>query len=106
MIIVQGYMQVLPEKYVLYQKRIAIHMAFVAALDGCLQYSISHDPATEGKLWVAERWRDKAAQAAHMAGEHMAEFTYFMRHMKMKSAHIAAYEVVDDGKWLMRIDQP
>ena len=106
MIIVQGYLQVLPEKFVLYRARIAIHIAHIAALDGCLQYSISQDPGVPGKLWVSERWRDKAAQAAHMAGNHMAEFNNFMRHMELKSAHIAAYEVVDNGTWLMRIDVP
>jgi quinol monooxygenase YgiN len=106
MIIVQGYMRVKPEQYTLYKKRIAIQVALVSTLDGCLQYSIAEDPGEPGLLWVGERWRDKAAQAAHMGGEHMAEFNYFMRHLKMKAAHIAIYECPSEGQWLMRIDVP
>jgi quinol monooxygenase YgiN len=106
MIIVQGFMQVMPEKYALYQKRVAIHCAAVSVLDGCLQYSISPDGSIAGKLWVSERWRDRDAQAVHMASDHMAQFNYFMRHLRMQCAHIAAYEVAGEGKWLMRIDLP
>jgi quinol monooxygenase YgiN len=103
MIIVQGYMRVAPEKFFTYARRIVEHAARAAACDGCLQYSISEDPGEPGLLWVAERWRDKSAQAAHLASDHMAEFNNFMKHMNLRSADIAAYECLGEGQWLMRI---
>ncbi len=102
MIIVQGHFRVCPEKFALYRRRVADHAALVAVLDGCLQYSISEDPGEPGLLWVGERWRDKAAQAAHMAGDHMAVFNGFMKHLTLKSADIAAYTCDSEGQWMMR----
>lgn len=103
MIIVQGFMKVLPEDFAQYQRRIVLHMAHVQMLDGCLQYSLSEDPGVPGLIWVAERWRDKSAQAAHLAGDHMGQFNQFMKHMPVSAAHIASYEVEGEGNWLMRI---
>ena len=104
MIIVQGHIRVAADKFALYRRRISQHAALVAAMDGCLQYSIAEDTEEAGLLWIGERWRDKAAQALHMGSGHMAEFNNFMKHLSMKSADIAVFETVDDGKWLMRID--
>ena len=103
MIIVQGFMKVLPEDFVQYRRRIVLHAAQVQMLDGCLQYSLSEDPGIPGLIWVAERWRDKAAQAAHLAGDHMGQFNQFMKHMPISAAHIASHEVAGDGQWLMRV---
>jgi quinol monooxygenase YgiN len=105
MIIVQGYLRVAPEKFALYARRIATHAGLAAASDGCLQYSLAEDPGEPGLIWVGERWRDKAAQAAHLASDHMAEFNGFMKHMGLISANIAAYECEGDGQWLMRVGQ-
>ena len=52
---------------------------------------------------MSERWRDKAAQAAHLAGDHMGEFNQFMKHMPMSAGHIASYQVEGDGDWLLRV---
>ena len=106
MIIVQGFMKVLPEDFAQYKRRIVLHMAHVQMLEGCIQYSLSEDPGIPGLIWVAERWRDKAAQAAHLAGEHMGQFNQFMKHMPISAAHIANYEIEDDGQWLMRVGSP
>ena len=103
MIIVQGFMKVQPEDYVQYRKRIVLHCAHVQALAGCVQYSMSEDPGIPGLVWVAERWRDQEAQAAHLAGDHMGRFNEFMKHMPISAAHIASYEVAGDGQWLMRV---
>jgi quinol monooxygenase YgiN len=106
MIIVQGFMKVQPEDFAQYKRRIVLHMAHVQLLDGCLQYSLSEDPGIPGLIWVAERWRDKEAQAAHMAGDHMGQLNQFMKHMPASAAHIASYEVAGDGQWLMRVGSP
>ena len=103
MIIVQGFMKVQPDDFAQYRRRIILHAAHVQTLDGCLQYSLSEDPGIPGLLWVAERWRDKSSQAAHLSGDHMGRFNEFMKHMPIAAAHIAAYECTDDGQWLMRV---
>ncbi len=103
MIIVQGFMKVQPEAFAQYKRRIALHAARVQLLDGCEQYSLAEDPGNPGLIWVSERWRDKASQAAHLAGEHMGEFNSFMKHMPLTAAHIANYEVEGEGQWLMRV---
>lgn len=103
MILVQGFMKVNPDDLAKYRRRLVLHMARVQTLDGCLQYSLSEDPGVPGLIWVAERWRDKAAQAAHLVGDHMAEFNQFMKHMPLSAAHIASYEAGNEGEWLMRI---
>ncbi|HEV7232622.1 MAG TPA: putative quinol monooxygenase [Sphingorhabdus sp.] len=103
MIIVQGFMKVQPDDFALYRKRVVLHAAFVQTLDGCLQYSLSEDPGIPGLIWVAERWRDKASQAAHLGGDHMGQFNEFMKHMPVEAAHIASYDVAGEGEWLMRV---
>lgn len=103
MIIVQGFLKVQPEDFARYKRRIVLHMAHVQMLYGCLQYSMAEDPGVPGLVWVSERWRDKAAQAAHLAGDHMGEFNQFMKHMPLIAAHIGSYEVAGEGQWLMRV---
>lgn len=103
MIIVQGFMKVQPQDFAFYRKRIVLHCAHVQMLDGCLQYSLSEDSGIPGLIWVAERWREKAAQAAHLAGDHMGQFNEFMKHMPIEAAHIASYEIAGEGMWLMRV---
>lgn len=103
MIIVQGFLKVHPDDFAQYRRRIVLHMAQVQMLNGCLQYSMSEDPGVPGLIWVSERWRDKASQAAHLAGNHMGEFNGFMKHMPTSAAHIASYEVEGEGQWLMRV---
>jgi quinol monooxygenase YgiN len=103
MIIVQGFLKVQPEDFAQYKRRIVLHAAMVQMLDGCLQYSMAEDPGIPGLIWVSERWRDRASQAAHMAGDHMGEFNQFMKHMPISAAHIASYDVAGEGQWLMRV---
>lgn len=99
-------MKVLPGDFAQYKRRIVLHTAQVQMLDGCLQYSLSEDPGIPGLIWVAERWRDKAAQAAHLAGDHMGQFNQFMKHMPISAAHMANYEIEGEGQWLMRVGSP
>ena len=64
MIIVQGFIKVQAADFAKYRRRLALHAARVQALDGCLQYSLAEDSGVDGLIWVSERWRDKASQAA------------------------------------------
>jgi quinol monooxygenase YgiN len=102
-IIVQGFLRVKPDDLNQYRRRLVLHCAQVQMSDGCLQYSLSEDFGVPGLIWVAERWRDKEAQAAHMASDHMGEFNQFMKHMPIIAAHIANYEYDGEGQWLMRV---
>ncbi len=106
MIIVQGFLRVRPEDVALFSKRLALHAALVQSLDGCIQYSIASDVGEPGLLWIGERWRDKAAQGAHMGGDHMAAFNNLMKHMPLSAAHIVQYECADEGQWLMKVGTP
>ena len=83
-----------------------LHMAQVLMPSGCIQYSLSEDAGIPGVIWVAERWRDKAAQAAYFACEHIGQFNQFMKHMPISAAHIVNYDGQDDGQWLMRVGSP
>jgi quinol monooxygenase YgiN len=103
MIIVQGFMRVQPEDFAQYRRRIVLHVAHVQTLEGCQQYSLSEDPGIPGLIWVAERWRDRVSQAAHLGGDHMGRFNEFMKHMPITAAHVASYECEDEGQWLMRV---
>jgi quinol monooxygenase YgiN len=102
MIIVIGYMQVRPEHLEQLKHRLGAHCTLVQQFDGCVQYSLAEDIAEPGKIWVAERWRDRTAQAAHMAGDHMAAFNMMMKYMPLISAQIESYETDDAGQWIIR----
>jgi quinol monooxygenase YgiN len=106
MIIVQGFMKVQSQDFAQYRRRIALHAAHVQTLDGCLQYCLSEDPGSPGLIWVAERWRDKGSQAAHLGGDHMGRFNEFMKHMPISAAHVASYDCEGEGQWLMRVGNP
>ena len=103
MIIVQGFMRVRAEDAMFFKKRLMLHCALIQGLDGCLQYSIGEDPGEPGLLWIGERWRDKAAQAAHLAGDHMGQFNQLMKHLHLHSAQIDSFECAGEGEWLMRV---
>jgi quinol monooxygenase YgiN len=102
MIIVSGYIVVRAEDTEQFAPRVAVHCDVVRACDGCLQYAIAADMGEPGKWWVIERWRDAAAQAAHLASDHMAHFNVLMNRMKMSSGRIESFHTDDPGRWLIR----
>jgi quinol monooxygenase YgiN len=102
-IIVMGHIRVLPADAQRLARRLVEHEITVRALDGCLHYAISHDGAEPGRLWVNERWHDKAAQAAHLAGDHMAAFNRLMMGSKMIEADVKMFESDGPGEWLLRV---
>jgi quinol monooxygenase YgiN len=102
MIIVMGHIRVRPEDTELFRRRLGEHADTVRELEGCLQYAIATDMADPALWWISERWQDRAAQAAHMAGDHMARFNMLMKHMKIIEARIESFEADDMGTWLIR----
>lgn len=56
---------------------VAAQVAFVAIArqqPGCLLYDLHEDEEQSGSVLFFERWRDRAAWDAHMAGAHMETF--------------------------------
>ena len=102
MIIVMGHIRVRPEDTELFRRRLGEHAETVRALYGCLQYAIATDMADQAWWWISERWQDRAAQAEHMAGDHMARFNMLMKHMKILEARVESFETDDKGTWLIR----
>ncbi len=102
MILVTGHIRVRPEDTDLFRRRLGDLADTVRALDGCLQYAIATDIVDNGLWWISERWRDRTAQAAHSAGDHMARFNMMMKHVKIIEAKVEIYEVDKPGQWLIR----
>ncbi|EJE48463.1 hypothetical protein PMI14_07099 [Acidovorax sp. CF316] len=46
----------------------------VRSLPGCIAYELHEAEGTPGEVVFYERWRDRAAWEAHMAGPHMDAF--------------------------------
>ncbi|UVO52758.1 putative quinol monooxygenase [Sphingomonas sp. SUN039] len=67
-------------------------VAAVREFHGCEHYSIGRDVLEPDLLRVAERWRTRAAQAAHMVGDHMVEFNIGMRAASVVATAIESYE--------------
>jgi quinol monooxygenase YgiN len=104
MIIVMGHIRIRAADADRLSRRLVEHETTVRALDGCLHYAISHDAAEPGRLWVNERWRDKEAQAAHLAGDHMAAFNQLMMGSKMIDANVQMFNCDGPGEWLLRVN--
>jgi quinol monooxygenase YgiN len=102
MIIVMGHIRVRPEDTETFRRRLSEHAETVRGFDGCLHYAFSTDMGDPGLWLVSERWRDKPAQAAHMAGEHMARLNMMMKHVKIAEARIESFETDDKGTWVIR----
>ncbi len=102
MIIVMGHIRVRPEDTETFRRRLGEHADIVRNFSGCLHYAIATDMADPGLWWVSERWQDQAAQAEHMAGDHMARFNMMMKHVKISEARIERFETEDTGKWIIR----
>jgi quinol monooxygenase YgiN len=92
MIVVQGHMQLSEGSIARLKSALVVHIAAVRAFDGCELYSLAADTEKTDLLWVSERWRDKAAQALHMASDHMVRFNLTMQRARILEAQINAYD--------------
>lgn len=78
---------------------VAAIKAMVAASraeDGCFTYTFAQDMSDPDVLIIYERWRDRAALAAHGASAHMAEFQKVMAANPPLGRDLRIYET-DDG---------
>ncbi len=95
MLLVMGHLRVRAADIARLRTPIARQTAAVREFHGCEHYSIAVDILEPDVLQVAERWRTRAAQSAHLIGDHMIEFNIGMRAAQIVAASIDSY---DDGK--------
>ena len=92
MILVTGHLQLRPGDIDRLGPALASQIAATRAFDGCFCYALGRDVDAPDRLRIAERWRDRAAHAAHLIGDHMAEFNIAMRAARVSSGELDAYD--------------
>lgn len=70
MILLNGWIDVDPERRDEAIEAGKPHMQATRAQQGCLDYVWSGDPLVPGRIYVYERWSDAASLEAHFAGPH------------------------------------
>lgn len=71
-------------------------LAASRAEDGCLTYNYAQDVLDPCLIHISERWRDRAALAAHGASEHMKEWRAAGAGLGLHNRDLALYES-DEG---------
>lgn len=92
MIIVTGHLDVRPDDIARLRPAIAAQVAAARAFDGCLDYSFASDVIAPATLRIAERWRTRAVQSAHLISDHMVQFNLAMRAARVSGGVLEAYE--------------
>jgi hypothetical protein len=99
MIIVMGSFR-MPEEHI--EATLPMARTVVAATqseDGCIQYSYSRDIDDPTLFHISERWRDRAALAAHFKSPHMAVWAEQRAGLGLYDRNIRLFET-DDGEAL------
>ncbi len=102
MLIVEGYLRVRSDDVARLRGPIDWQTAIVRDFHGCEHYAFGVDLPEPDLLRIAERWRTRAAQSAHLVGDHMVEFNIAMRAAKVVAASIEAFDG-DSVRKLMQI---
>ena len=92
MIVVLGHLKLRPGGVARLHNTIARQVPAARAADGCLHYSMAADLLDPDCLRIAEHWRDRAAQSAHLVSDHMAQFNIGMRIATVTGGLLEAYE--------------
>lgn len=87
-----GYMRVRSTDVARLRGPIARQTTAVREFHGCEHYGFGIDVLESDLLRVSERWRTRAAQSAHMIGDHMVEFNIGMRAASVVATDIESYE--------------
>jgi quinol monooxygenase YgiN len=70
-------------------------VAATRAEPGCVAYDFWVDPRDRGRVRVFEEWESPEALAAHGASEHLATFNASLAVVRIESADLVRYEVVE-----------
>ena len=92
MLLVTGYLRVRMNDIERLRGPISRQVGAVREFYGCEDYSFGIDLLEPDLLRVAERWRTRAAQAAHLIGDHMVEFNIAMRAANVVATSVDSYE--------------
>ena len=97
MIIVMGTFR-MPEEHIAAALPLAAKVvAATQSEDGCIQYSYSRDIGDPCLFHVSERWRDRAALAAHFKAPHMAVWAQERAGLGLYDRNIRIFET-DEGE--------
>lgn len=92
MLLVMGYMRVRSADIARLHTPITRQAAAVREFHGCDHYAFGIDLLEPDLLRISERWRTRAAQSAHLIGDHMVEFNIGMRAASVVAAAVDSYE--------------
>jgi quinol monooxygenase YgiN len=91
-LLVMGYLRVRGADIARLRAPVERLSASVREFHGCEHYSFGMDILEPELLRVAERWRTRAAQSAHLVGDHMVDFNIGMRAARVVAASVSSYE--------------
>ena len=92
MILVEGFLQLRPGGVARLRPAITQQIAIARLQDGCLSYAIGTDLLDPERLCILESWHDRAAQARHLASDHMGRFNLAMRTVSVVRGELEAWE--------------
>ena len=92
MLLVIGYMRVRSADIARLHTPIAKQATAVREFHGCDHYAFGIDVLEPDMLRISERWRTRAAQSAHLIGDHMVAFNIGMRAAQVVAGAIDSYE--------------
>ncbi len=96
MILVMGTFRMPPENVALALSAAAQVVNATRAEDGCIAYSYAQDLFDPGLIHVSEKWRDRAALAAHARSAHMQEWIAARAGLNLSDRDIRVFES-DEG---------
>lgn len=92
MLLVTGYLRVRVNDIERLRRPFSRQIAVVREFYGCDHYAVGIDLLEPDVLRIAERWRTRAAQSAHLIGDHMVEFNIAMRAANVVATSVDSYE--------------
>ena len=96
MIIVMGTVRLPPGNIEAARPVMTATLEATRAEDGCIAYAYAVDLLDPGLIHIAERWRDKAALAAHFKAAHMDTWRAAQPALGLSERNIRVYET-DEG---------
>jgi len=91
-LLVMGFMRVRTSDIARLQAPISRIASATREFHGCDHYAFGHDLLEPDLLRISERWRTRAAQSAHLIGNHMVEFNIDMRAASVVATEVDSYE--------------
>ena len=97
MIVVAGHVELDPARRDEALRAASELFAATRAQTGCLDYVWCADPASEGRVWVYERWSDEPSLAAHLAGPWYRSMLAALGRGGLRGAEVAKYRIDRSG---------